>query len=70
MSTPLPEDKKAAAIEKRRETYRRKREQEAQRKYDAERQIEALRAVRDNLNADPAAVVEDVRLLDKLLHKY
>lgn len=70
MSTPLSEDKKTTAIEKRRETYQRKREREAQRKYDAERQIEALRAVRDNPNADPGDVLRAVELLNDLLPRY
>ena len=47
-------------------------ERERQRRWDAERQsqLDALRRVRDNPDADPAAVVEAVKLLDKLTPKY
>ena len=67
------EERKAAAAkgaETRRQRHAAEMERWRQREAEREAQIAALRRVRDNPDADPAAVLRAVELLNQLLPKY
>lgn len=66
----MTDERRAAAAEKCRETYRRKRQRAAEAKAERQAQIDALRRVRDNPGADAGDVLRAVELLSKLAPTY
>ena len=66
----MTDERRVAAAEKCRETYRRKAEARERAKAERRAQIAALRRVRDDPDADPGDVLRAVEQLSKLAPIY